>query len=111
MGSAQYLNLGGNSTAGTIPKWSGLRSLSHIELWNNRLTGTLPEAAPNLLHLELVNVAGNDLSGTLPEWLGFVSSLQEIYTDNNANLDRSGTPNRDNYAAREVEPGIMHREL
>lgn len=61
------------------------------------------DVAPNLLRLETINVAGCDLSGTLPKWLTQVSSLQEIYTDGNAKLERGEALHRDNYAAREAE--------
>jgi hypothetical protein len=62
------LALGVNSMNGTLPEVMGnLTSLTHVQLEDNRFTGTIPnDALGRLTYLELLVLDVNRLSGVIP---------------------------------------------
>lgn len=67
--------------SGTLPsEWSRQSRLTVIDVSQNQLDGTLPEAwGPALVNLQLLDASGNgQLSGTLPESWGSMGALQVL---------------------------------
>ncbi|POO00636.1 LOW QUALITY PROTEIN: Leucine-rich repeat domain containing protein [Trema orientale] len=52
------------------------RSLVHLNLWENELEGTIPEAFQNLSALEYLELGVNELEGFIPEALGKMTTLR-----------------------------------
>ena len=50
-----------------------------LNLYDNRLSGTIPMELGALTHLEFLDLSGNDLSGTIPVALGNLSDLRELH--------------------------------
>ncbi|KAK8681490.1 hypothetical protein V6N13_053892 [Hibiscus sabdariffa] len=70
------LDVSGNEFTGTIPtELCGLQ-LESLNLFENRLEGTLPESITSSKYLHELKLYNNNLSGTLPSQLGENSSLQ-----------------------------------
>ncbi len=74
-------------------EWHGVATddngrVTHLDLYNNDLFGTIPAELGNLSNLQGLELSHNDLSGTIPAELGNLSNLQELILDFN---DLSGT--------------------
>ncbi len=86
-GGANWLNHSG--WLGPQPcAWHGVSCtsdgyVSGLGLWNNHLTGSLPEAIGNLSQLRHLNVWGNSLTGAIPTSLGNLSGLISLDLDLN----------------------------
>ncbi len=69
---------------GVVERLAGLRIL---DLTNNRITcAGLPMGLARLPHLKAIGLKRNALTG-VPRVLGYVRSLQEIYLEDNADLE------------------------
>jgi brassinosteroid insensitive 1-associated receptor kinase 1 len=57
-----------------------LSSLVNVRaLYNNNITGTIPEELGNLASLESLDLYLNNLSGTIPDTLGKLQKLRSLY--------------------------------
>jgi Leucine-rich repeat (LRR) protein len=90
----------GNLLTGTLPNYlSGMQSLTAMDFYDNKFTGTIPDLPPNtayinfmynqldgplpesiaqLTHLQLLGVYQNELTGSLPVSYGMLSNLQNF---------------------------------
>lgn len=57
--------------------------VNNISLFDNNLSGELPEALNMLSELNILSLSNNNLSGTLPEEIGTLSNLTELSLSNN----------------------------
>ena len=79
-----HLDLFNNQLSGPIPATLG--NLSHLEgldLADNQLSGPIPAAFGNLSHLEGLWLDNNQLSGPIPSAFGRLSGLESLWLDNN----------------------------
>ncbi|GAB4578464.1 MAG: hypothetical protein Fur0022_11990 [Anaerolineales bacterium] len=75
----QTLELGNGNLAGQIPDLSNMTQLEYLNLYDNRLTGSIPEALGNLFLLKFIAVGKNNLAGSLPISL---TNLSQLYNFN-----------------------------
>ena len=74
-GRVTSLDLSDNQLTGTIPEALGqLNNLQVLDLSGNQLTGTIPEALGHLENLEHLSLVGNELTGCIPSALQSVPS-------------------------------------
>ncbi len=79
-----HLDLYENNLTGTIPSELGsLTNLQYLDLYENNLTGTIPSELGSLTNLQNLNLDGNNLSGTIPAELGSLTNLQNLNLDGN----------------------------
>ena len=75
-GRVTHLNLFDNNLSGPLPAFLGnLTNLTHLDLSENNLTGPLPASWGNLTKLEWLNLFDNSLTGPLPAFLGNLTNL------------------------------------
>jgi Leucine-rich repeat (LRR) protein len=77
------LTLMSGSFIGNIPaSFSGLTALTALGLYNNNLTGSIPNlsALTSLTNLSLEN---NQLQGNVPTWIGWLPNLTALYLHTN----------------------------
>ena len=82
----ELLNFGYNQFSGNIPDTiNNLLTISGIVFRNNQFSGTIPDMSKltKLRHLDLSN---NKLSGTIGKWLKQLSTLSVLNLDNNVGL-------------------------
>jgi len=80
----QSLNLYENELSGSIPESLGnLSNLLQLGLSTNKLSGRIPNSLGNLKSLQKLYLNTNKLSGTIPESLGNLSNLYYFYLYNN----------------------------
>ena len=84
-GRVTGLDLSGYRLSGTLPRLEGLSSLQWAYLYNNQLSGPIPEKLfEGLTSLEVVSLYSNQLSGPIPEKLfEGLTSLKEVHLFNN----------------------------
>ncbi len=83
-GRVTTLDLFDNALTGSIPEELGsLSNLEVLSLTRNELTGSIPEALESLSNLEVLALGGNALTGPIPEELGSLSSLEVLYLSRN----------------------------
>ncbi|XP_052186004.1 receptor-like protein EIX2 isoform X2 [Diospyros lotus] len=71
-----HVNLGNNNLSGEIPIPMGsLSKLQSLQLHNNKLFGYIPSSLKNCQFLGIMNLGGNELTGTVPSWLGHITNL------------------------------------
>ena len=81
---AAYLELYDNRLSGTIPsEIYRPSSLSRIRLQNNSLTGTVNFQVGQLSNLEEIRVGANSLKGTIPSALYSLSSMVDFRFEDN----------------------------
>ncbi len=83
-GHVQGLNLVGNGLSGPLP--AALGNLVHLEqlsLGNNQLSGTIPAELAGLTSIRGFYLWGNQLTGSIPAWLGERTTLQGISLSSN----------------------------
>ncbi|KAJ0020748.1 hypothetical protein Pint_31376 [Pistacia integerrima] len=87
--SLQHLDLSFNNISGQIPiSLFNLSSLAYLFLGNNKLNGTLlAEKGPRLLNIDVSN---NNLSSSLPSWIQ-QQNLPFNLVANNFNLESSNS--------------------
>ncbi|XP_039849075.1 receptor kinase-like protein Xa21 [Panicum virgatum] len=73
----RILDLSMNSLVGELHSKVGLLSddLLVLNLYGNRLTGTIPPSLGNMTHLEQLDLGNNSLSGSIPRTLGNLQQL------------------------------------
>lgn len=67
-GEVIKLNLTNTGLSGVLPDLSQLRSLTHLQLANNQLVGTLPPANKLPSGLQVLELYDNQFGGALPDW-------------------------------------------
>ncbi|GAU18478.1 hypothetical protein TSUD_366610 [Trifolium subterraneum] len=66
-----HVVLGGNNLTGLIPHSMGsLSNLLSLHIFNTKLYGEIPMSLKNCQKLVIVNLSGNKLSGNIPNWFG-----------------------------------------
>jgi len=78
-GHVSEIYLAGNNLIGNIPNFSNLPNLTFLNLYDNQLSGIIPNfTLPNLTRLVLSN---NQLSGIIPNFT--LPNLYDLYLSNN----------------------------
>lgn len=73
-----------NNLTGNLPEeLSYLSELTSFHVGDNHLNGPVPNCFTQLKRLELLAIQGNDLEGSLPTGLGSLPVLSALYLDNN----------------------------
>lgn len=90
---ANWLNKNGWLVTNTPCSWHGVTCagghVTRLELWRNRLDGTIPSELSSLDHLLFLQLGGNNpqyggnLRGVIPAELGSLASLQILYLHDN----------------------------
>ncbi len=67
-----------------VNRWSGVAAdsdgcVTGLSLYENRLSGTIPEELGNLSRLKELSLSSNQLSGEIPAELGNLSNLEELH--------------------------------
>ena len=67
-----------------VNRWSGVAAdsdgcVTGLSLYENRLSGTIPEELGNLSRLKELSLSSNQLSGEIPSELGNLSNLEELH--------------------------------
>ncbi|XP_042497234.1 MDIS1-interacting receptor like kinase 2-like isoform X1 [Macadamia integrifolia] len=84
-GSITEINLRSKGLRGTVENFPfpSLPALTHLDLFNNKLHGTVPSNIANLSALNYLDLAVNQLSGLIPSEICLLTSLQILYLDQN----------------------------
>ena len=83
-GRVTHLVLYRNQLTGTIPvELSSLSNLEELYLNINQLSGKIPAELGDLANLERLHLFSNELSGSIPPELGSLSNLEVLYLSNN----------------------------
>ncbi|XP_022728809.1 LRR receptor-like serine/threonine-protein kinase GSO1 [Durio zibethinus] len=86
----EILDLSQNNFSGPIPSCLDARSIRHLHLSKNRLTGNLAGAFFNSYSLVTLDLSENYLTGEIPSWLGNLSALSVLLLK--ANYFTGGIP-------------------
>jgi len=62
-----------------IQKWNKNGRLTFLWLYDDSLSGKIPESIGDLTFLDTLNLSFNQLSGTIPESIGSLSQLNYLY--------------------------------
>jgi len=66
--------------SGTIPKcFTNLSSVVIFNIYNNQISGTIPNFIGDFIHLQTLQVGYNQLTGTIPSNLSNLTSLINLY--------------------------------
>ena len=91
IGNVVSVNLYQNNLSGNIPESIGnLTNLRSLDLGYNQLSGSIPESISNLTNLGSSSLAVNLLTGSIPESIGNLTNLR--YLDLCRNLLTGGIP-------------------
>ncbi len=83
-GRVTHLALFRNRLSGTIPSsLGGLTNLRWLHLYDNRLSGAIPSSLGDLPNLEILELSRNQLSGAIPSSLGDPPNLRWLRLDRN----------------------------
>ncbi|GLU00031.1 hypothetical protein SLE2022_174260 [Rubroshorea leprosula] len=84
MTSLIFLSLFNNQLSGSIPNSIGqLSKLENIVLFGNQLSGSIPDSIKQLSKLESIDLSENQLSGSIPSSIGQLSKLKIIALSSN----------------------------
>ncbi|CAA0817858.1 Receptor-like protein kinase HSL1 [Striga hermonthica] len=77
--SVEHLNLGQNYLTGVLPpKLADLPNLKYLDLTGNNFSGVIPDSFGTFQKLEVLSLVENLLEGTIPASLGNVSTLKQL---------------------------------
>ena len=83
-GRVTHLELGENGLSGSLPSsLGGLAYLEVLTLFRNELSGSLPSSLGNLTRLERLELGYNQFSGGLPSSLGNLTNLRVLWLGGN----------------------------
>ncbi|GJN27594.1 hypothetical protein PR202_gb15628 [Eleusine coracana subsp. coracana] len=81
----KFIGLAGNKLRGVLP--DSIANLSttmeSLSLWNNTVSGKIPQGIGNLVNLRRIWMGTNNLSGTIPDSLGNLRMLSVLYLYDN----------------------------
>lgn len=78
------MNLAQNALTGIIPDLSALTDLNNLLLYDNKLTGSLPDHLFNFTNLEILFLSSNQLSSTIPTNISNLKgTLRGLYLSDN----------------------------
>nr|POF07777.1 putative leucine-rich repeat receptor-like serine/threonine-protein kinase [Quercus suber] len=100
--SLRYIDLSNNSLSGEIPfkNECGLKNLSFLLLWSNRLVGHIPRALSNSTRLKWLDLESNMFTGELPsEIVREMPKLQILYLSYNHFVSHGGNNNLEPFFA------------
>ncbi|XP_074293609.1 receptor-like protein EIX2 [Silene latifolia] len=81
---ASNLDLSNNNLVGTIPEaMTNISTLVGLNLSYNHLTGGIPEKIGSMISLESLDLSNNYLSGTIPDSLSSLTALSSLNLSNN----------------------------
>ncbi len=84
-GRVTMLDLRENALTGTIPDALGhLSRLVSLSLASNAMTGPIPDALGRLSNLDSLDLFNNEFTGPIPEALGRLSNIQGLHLSSNA---------------------------
>ncbi|NUM80442.1 fibronectin type III domain-containing protein, partial [bacterium] len=87
-GRVTSLDLSNNQLSGSLPDAIGhLTGLTSLQLYGNSLSGSLPDTLGNLTNLTSLGLENNQFSGAIPRKLGQLSILIELNLFNNQLTD------------------------
>jgi len=87
-GYVTFLNLYENQLTGPIPQSIGnLDNLLRLDLHENRLTGPIPQSIGNLVNLKKLCLSFNELTGPVPETIGNLVNLRALLLVGDEQLD------------------------
>ena len=79
------LDLYNNELSGAIPQeLGGLSNLEALSLGQNALSGSIPPELGDLSNLRYLYLTGNDLAGAIPKELGGLANLSTLHLSSNA---------------------------
>jgi Leucine-rich repeat (LRR) protein len=91
-----------NSFTGTVPTEIGLlTNMTHIHAYHNQIEKTIPTELGSLVVLKELMLSGNDLTGAVPSELGNLLDLQMLFLSHNPQLN--GTFPMELYLLRHCE--------
>ncbi|GER31752.1 leucine-rich receptor-like protein kinase [Striga asiatica] len=77
--SVEHLNLGQNYLTGALPPTlADLPNLKYLDLTGNNFSGAIPDSFGTFQKLEVLSLVANLLEGTIPAFLGNVSTLKQL---------------------------------
>lgn len=83
-GHVRSLNLWDNNLTGQLPEELGnLTAIEWLSLGNNKLEGSIPECIGNLSFLKSLDLMSNSVSGEIPSFIGNLSALEYLYLNDN----------------------------
>ncbi|KAF8013053.1 hypothetical protein BT93_I1043 [Corymbia citriodora subsp. variegata] len=82
--SLEYLDLSDNNLSGSLASSFISPELSHIQLYGNKLNGSIMHVLSNSSHLVTLDLSENKFSGTIPYWLGNLSQLSILSLSGNS---------------------------
>jgi brassinosteroid insensitive 1-associated receptor kinase 1/somatic embryogenesis receptor kinase 4 len=62
-----------------VPQLAQLPNLQYLELFNNNITGEIPEELGDLMELVSLDLFANNISGPIPSSLGKLGKLRFLY--------------------------------
>ena len=78
-GHVNYINLYNNNLSGELPdNLEKLTALQYLQLGGNSLTGNIPESIGDLTSLVSLNLSSNNLTGNLPASMANLNALEQI---------------------------------
>ena len=84
-GRVTHLNLFDNNLSGPLPaSWGNLTNLTQLHLSDNSLTGPLPASWGNLTNLTQLHLDRNSLTGPLPASWGNLTNLTHLHLSRNS---------------------------
>ncbi|QOD60048.1 T9SS type A sorting domain-containing protein [Polaribacter haliotis] len=80
----EVLNLYNNRLKGSIPKEiKNLQNLKELVLYQNKLSGEIPKELSELTSLKIIDLEYNELTGEIPKKLENLTRLKELWLDHN----------------------------
>ena len=79
------LELRGFNLSGSVPdSIDQLSNLSYLQMWNNRVTGTMPSTIGNLVKLKMIDFDACSLTGTIPKSITKLTNLGQFWVSENS---------------------------